>query len=79
MTGTVAQLVSRASEGDVTAADAQSGTPLASLGLTSLGYLRLIQLVEEHFGVVLDLDGDASYLDSVPALENHLRATGTAL
>ncbi|HEU4422434.1 MAG TPA: acyl carrier protein, partial [Pilimelia sp.] len=73
----LAELVAEAADGDVTAADALAGrAPLPVLGMTSLAYVRLIDAVEERFGITLDLEGDLSYLDSVDALAARLIAAG---
>jgi acyl carrier protein len=73
----VARMVEEASDGTVTAdtlltADA----PLTALGVTSLAYVRLIDAVEDAYGVALDLDGEASYLDSLDGLVAHLAERG---
>ena len=49
---------------------------LARLGVGSLACLRLIESVERRFGVMLDLEADVSYLDTVEALAKWLRARG---
>jgi len=74
---TLARMVAEATDGDVTAADALAGrAPLPALGMTSLAYVRLIDAVEDRFGVTLDLEGDLSYLDSLDALAARLAASG---
>ncbi|GHJ47709.1 hypothetical protein Cs7R123_50510 [Catellatospora sp. TT07R-123] len=73
----LAELVAQAGEGAVTAAQALAEpTSLGLLGLTSLGFLRLIHAVERRYGVALDLDDDVSYLDTVGSLAAHLRERG---
>jgi len=73
----LAELVAELTEGDVTAADALAGqAPLPVLGMTSLAYVRLIDAVEERYGVTLDLDDDTSYLDTVDTLAAQLTACG---
>ncbi|GAA1369718.1 phosphopantetheine-binding protein [Catellatospora chokoriensis] len=73
----LAALVAQASEGGITATDALAEQEsLGLLGLTSLGFLRLIHAVERGYGVVLDLDDDVSFMDTVASLAAHLRAQG---
>jgi acyl carrier protein len=52
---------------------------LVLLGVNSLSTLRIIDAVEREFGVVLDLDGDAAFLDSVPGIAAHVIALGVAV
>jgi len=63
----LAVLVSEASDGEITAAEAVAAPSLALLGVNSLATLRLIDAVEKEFGVALDLV-DATVLDSVVGL-----------
>jgi len=73
----LADLVSAATDGEVEAREALAeNDSLARLGVGSLAYLRLIEAVERRFGVVLDLEADVSYLDTVEALAKWLRAQG---
>ncbi|MBV1856196.1 phosphopantetheine-binding protein [Catellatospora tritici] len=75
----LAELVAQASEGAVTAAEALAEPrSLGLLGLTSLGFLRLINAVERSYGVALDLDDDVSYLDTIASLAAHLRERGVS-
>jgi len=46
------------------------------LGLTSLGYVRLIQAVERRYGVAVEPDDDLAALDTVEALVEYLRERG---
>jgi acyl carrier protein len=70
-------MIAEATDGDVTAADAFAGrAALPALGMTSLAYVRLIDAVEDRFGVTLDLEGDLSYLDTLDALATQLAASG---
>ncbi|NUW41376.1 acyl carrier protein [Nonomuraea rhodomycinica] len=51
----LAGLVAEATDGEVEAAEVLAGTArLADLGVTSLGFLRLIDAVETEFGVEVD-------------------------
>ena len=79
MTGTaqlrqqLAAMIAEASDGEVSAADVLAGShALSALGLTSLARIRLIDTVEDTFGVFLDLDGDLSSFEYVDALAAHL-------
>ncbi|WP_159079098.1 MULTISPECIES: phosphopantetheine-binding protein [unclassified Plantactinospora] len=73
----LAGLVVEASDGQISAADALAEPEsLGLLGLTSLGYVRLIQAVEHRYGVVVEPDDDVSGLDTVPALADYLHSRG---
>nr|AGZ93799.1 hypothetical protein [Streptomyces sp. XY152] len=49
---------------------------LTELGLTSLAYLRLIDALENEFGVYIDLEEDTSFLGSVAGLVRYLDEQG---
>ncbi|WP_066937567.1 acyl carrier protein [Microtetraspora fusca] len=67
----LAELVSRASGGELAAADVlASDRSLPALGVTSLVYLRLIDAIEVEFGCDVDLDGP--FLDTLDGLADHL-------
>ncbi|GAA5051257.1 acyl carrier protein [Thermocatellispora tengchongensis] len=67
----LAELVHTASGGTLDAGLVMnSREPLTALGLTSLGRLRLVDVVEEEFDVVLDLD--EAHLDDFPSLVRHV-------
>ena len=69
----LAAMIAEASDGEVSAADVLAGShALSALGLTSLARIRLIDTVEDTFGVFLDLDGDLSSFEYVDALADHL-------
>ena len=61
----LADLVVEASDGQISAAEAlaEEPEPLGLLGLTSLGFVRLIQAVESRYGVVVEMDDDLSDLE----------------
>ncbi|MBG0829768.1 acyl carrier protein [Planomonospora sp. ID67723] len=66
----LAELVSRASDGDLGVEEIMAAPgSLTALGVTSLTYLRLIDAVEEEFGV--ELDGPA-VLDTLDGLTAHI-------
>ena len=70
----LATLVAEASDGQITAAEALAEPEsLGLLGLTSIGYVRLIQSVELRYGVVIEPDDDLTALDTVPALAAYVR------
>jgi acyl carrier protein len=73
----LAALVAQASDGQITVADALAEPEsLGQLGLTSIGYVRLIQAVELRYGVTVEPDDDISTLDTVRALAEYLRGQG---
>ncbi|MCX4709606.1 phosphopantetheine-binding protein [Streptomyces griseus] len=73
----VAGLVSRATDGEVTEAELLAeGVTLTALGVTSLALLRLIDAVEEEFGIFLDLDGPFRFLADLDGLVGHLAGLG---
>lgn len=66
----VAALVAEASDGRLTAAQVLAADcSLTALGLTSLGYIRLIDAIEGAFGFDIELDGN---LDTLDGLVEHL-------
>ena len=69
----LAHMVAEASDGAISAADALAGHhPLSALGLTSLARIRLIDAIEDTFGIDLDLEADLSSFEYVGALADHL-------
>ncbi|GAA4564921.1 acyl carrier protein [Planotetraspora kaengkrachanensis] len=65
----LAQLVSEACDGEITAAEALSATvPLSYLGVTSLAQMRLIDALEREYDIEIDLADDVTFLDSVDGL-----------
>ncbi|MCX4750206.1 phosphopantetheine-binding protein [Kitasatospora sp. NBC_01287] len=70
----LAELVSTATDDELTGSEllAAAGTPFVVLGVGSLAQLRLLDAVEERFGVFLDLDGPAEFLNSLDGLAEHL-------
>lgn len=73
----LADLVSQATDGELTVAEVRQGTILSDLGFGSLGLLRLVDAVELEFGVELDLNHDADALRTVDHLADWLvRARG---
>lgn len=73
----VAALVHTASDNEISAAQALvDGASLISLGLGSLGFLRLVDAVEQTYGVELDLAEGFVALDQVAWIAEHLTALG---
>ncbi|MFB8105006.1 MULTISPECIES: phosphopantetheine-binding protein [Streptomyces] len=69
----VAELVSGATDGEVTETEIlEDGGSLTALGVSSLAFLRLIDAVEEEFGIILDLDGPFRFLDDLDGLVDHI-------
>ncbi|WP_327583583.1 phosphopantetheine-binding protein [Nonomuraea sp. NBC_00507] len=66
----VAALVAQASDGELTTAEILAADcSLTALGLTSLGYIRLIDAIEDAFGFDVELNGS---LDTLDGLVEHL-------
>lgn len=73
----LATLVAEASDGQISVEEALTEPEsLSLLGLTSMGYVRLIQAVERGYGVAMEPEEDVSVLDTVPALAKYLREQG---
>ncbi|UWE12567.1 acyl carrier protein [Actinacidiphila bryophytorum] len=72
----LAELVAEASDGAITADQAlTTRLPLTDLGLTSLSRMRLIDAVEDEYGVDIELDGAGwDLVDDLDALSAHLTA-----
>lgn len=72
----LAQLVAESSDGAITAERALAGrVPLSDLGLSSLSRMRLIDAVEDEFGVEIDLDDTGwDLVDDLDLLTAHLTA-----
>jgi acyl carrier protein len=69
----LADMIAAASDGAVSAADVLAARhPLSALGLTSLARIRLIDVIEDSFGVDLDLDEDLPSFEHVDALAARL-------
>ncbi len=70
---TLADMIADASDGEITAEQALAGDhSLAALGLTSLALIRLIDAIEDSFGVDLDPGADPSSFDSVDTLADRV-------
>ncbi len=73
----LAHLVAESCEGTVSVEQAMSAeVTLRDLGVTSLAYLRLIDAVENEFGVYVDMEGDVAYLDTIAGLADYLTEQG---
>ncbi len=76
----LAAMIATCGDGLLTAAEVEHAqVPLTQLGVTSLAHLRLIDTVEAKFGVYLNLDDGAAFLESLPALADHLITLGVAV
>lgn len=69
----LAEMIATASDGDVSVVDVLADRhTLSVLGLTSLARIRLIDAIEDSFGVDLDLDEDLSSFEHVNTLAARL-------
>ena len=67
----LADMIADASDGEVSAVQALAGDhSLTALGLTSLAFIRLIDAIEDTFGV--DIGTDMSSFDRLDALAGRL-------
>ncbi|WP_182880144.1 acyl carrier protein [Microbispora sp. H10949] len=65
----LADLVAEVSEGAIGAEEALAGErSLSALGLTSVARVRLVDAIEDTFGIEVGLGGDWASLESVDAL-----------
>jgi acyl carrier protein len=73
----VTNLAVRASEGDL-AADALRTTDrsLSELGMSSLAYLRLIDSIENEYGVYLDLEEAGDKFRTLHGIVDHMAEQG---
>jgi len=73
----LAAIVERVSDGDVPAREAlEPQASLRALGLSSLGFLRLFDAMEQEFDVDLDGDADPGRLDRLDLIAARLRTLG---
>ena len=69
----IADLLAESSGGTVTPEQAlDTSTNLIEKGFTSLSFLQLIDAVENTFGLYIDLEGDTTFLGSVPGIAGHV-------
>ncbi|MGW4640526.1 phosphopantetheine-binding protein [Sphaerisporangium sp. NPDC004334] len=69
----VADMVVTASDGDIAAEEVlRPGVSFTAAGVTSLTTLRLIDAIEEEFGVEVELGRDVSFLDGLDSLVAHI-------
>lgn len=70
---TLADMIAQVSDGEIRAEDALAGDhTLSALGLSSLARIRLIDAIEDTFGVDIDLAGDLTDFERVDALADHV-------
>ncbi|MGW0801592.1 acyl carrier protein [Nonomuraea sp. NPDC002799] len=75
----LAVMIAEASDGEVSAEEALAGGhSLSALGLTSLARIRLIDTIEDTFGVDVDLGGDLSSAEHVSTLATSIAASLSA-
>jgi acyl carrier protein len=73
LTRTLAEMISQVSDGEIRTEDALAGEhTLSALGFTSLARIRLIDSIEDTFGVEIDLGGDLAVFERVDALADHV-------
>ena len=73
----VAEMVDRATQGGVPAADALAGgASLAALGLDSLGMLRLVDAIELAYGIEIDAGGGSQRVGTLDDLVARILAAG---
>jgi len=71
----LADMIAQVSEGEIGTEDALAADhTLSALGFTSLARIRLIDAIEDTFGVEVDLSGDLAVFERVDALADHLAA-----
>jgi acyl carrier protein len=69
----LADMIAHVSEGEVGTEDVLAADhTLSALGLTSLARIRLIDAIEDTFGVEVDLSGDLAVFERVDTLADHL-------
>lgn len=77
VTHQIAELIETASEGTVSRADALAArSKLTDLGLSSLAYLRLIDSIENEYGVYVDLEEAIGKLGTAPEIAEYLATLG---
>ena len=76
----LADMVADASDGDVTAEEVLAARhPMSALGITSVTQIRLIDAIEDAFGLDVDLGAGLSFLDSIDAMADYLDERGARL
>jgi acyl carrier protein len=73
----LAELVALACDGELGVEEILGADSLVLLGITSLTSLRIIDAVESEFDVLLDLEQDPAFLDSVGGLARWLLEHGS--
>ena len=65
----LADMIADASDGEISAEEVLAGThSLSALGLTSLARIRLIDAIEDGFGVEIDLGDELASFEDVATL-----------
>ncbi len=69
----LANMIAGLSDGEIDAEEVLAGGhSLSALGLSSLALIRLVDAIEDAFGVDVDLSGDLSSFEYVSTLAAHL-------
>jgi acyl carrier protein len=71
----LAELVAEASDGEIRSEDVlAAAVPLPAIGVTSLTQIRLIDAIEDRWGI--EVDADPSVVNDLDALAGYLTARG---
>ena len=75
LTYRIASLVERATDGTVSRNTVlEQRQSLINAGISSLAYLRLIDAIENEFGVYVDLEDETAWLDTVADIADYVVA-----
>jgi acyl carrier protein len=75
----VADLVAVATEGSIARELAvENGSTFAEIGMSSLSYLRLIDAVENEFGVYIDLEDAVGRVNTVRGIVDYIMEQGVS-
>lgn len=76
----VADLAVQASEGDLTKNTVlESGRTLGEIGMSSLAYLRLIDSIENDYGIYLDLEEAGDKFQTLQGIVDYMAEQGARL
>ncbi len=80
LTQFLADMVAEASDGEVTSGQVlTTRCPLPVLGVTSLAQIRLIDAIEDTFGIDIEPDSDVFYLGDIRVLADYLVKRGAEI
>jgi acyl carrier protein len=75
----VADLVTQATDGSISLeAASKEGVTFAEIGMSSLAYLRLIDAVENEFGIYIDLEEAAGKVNTARGIVDYMIDHGTS-